>query len=342
MKLDEFAFVNQQLAGMLKAGIPLEGGLRQLCATMRRGQLKTELEKLEADLAQGIPLKEALAARQLPEFYVRMLQVGAQSNDLPGVLLMLADYYSKVNTIATRLKGLMVYPLIVLVTATAVSLLLVMVFQSLFTSPSGVFSTMFSDMLNAEDMPFLARPMSIMTSIWLPTFSLALLTIGVILALAIPRFRHSLRWRLPGFKEASLSQFASSMSLLLCGGNSLNDSLGVLRQVENGKSIGDGLVHWQALLANGNGKITDWSALSKNFPPLFIWLVSNCGEDLAAGFRRAAEIYYARATYRIEMLLYAALPISILALSLIVIFQAMTLIRMFSAFVVLMDMMRGS
>ena len=40
MKLDEFAFVNLQLAGMLKCGIPLEGALKQLCATMRRGGLR--------------------------------------------------------------------------------------------------------------------------------------------------------------------------------------------------------------------------------------------------------------------------------------------------------------
>src|SRR5256885_7805883 len=49
MKLEELAFVNQQLAGMLKSGIPLEGALRQLCANMRRGQLRVELEALEAD-----------------------------------------------------------------------------------------------------------------------------------------------------------------------------------------------------------------------------------------------------------------------------------------------------
>jgi type II secretory pathway component PulF len=61
MNLDEFPFVNQQLAGMLKSGIPLEGALKQLCATMRRGALRGELEKLEADLTQGVPLAEALA-----------------------------------------------------------------------------------------------------------------------------------------------------------------------------------------------------------------------------------------------------------------------------------------
>src|SRR5437016_3947732 len=52
---------------MLKTGIPLEGALRQLCETMRRGRLRTELELLQADLAKGAPLREAVAARKLPE-----------------------------------------------------------------------------------------------------------------------------------------------------------------------------------------------------------------------------------------------------------------------------------
>jgi type II secretory pathway component PulF len=56
MKLDEFAFVNRQLADMLRSGIPLEGGLRQLCATMQQGILREELQRLEGDLAKGIPL----------------------------------------------------------------------------------------------------------------------------------------------------------------------------------------------------------------------------------------------------------------------------------------------
>jgi type II secretory pathway component PulF len=37
MKNDEFAFFNQQLAAMLRDGIPLEGALRHLCAEMRSG-----------------------------------------------------------------------------------------------------------------------------------------------------------------------------------------------------------------------------------------------------------------------------------------------------------------
>ena len=64
MKYDEFAFLNQQLAAMLRDGIPLEGALKRLCAEMRQGALRSELEKLEADLARGEPLQKALTARQ--------------------------------------------------------------------------------------------------------------------------------------------------------------------------------------------------------------------------------------------------------------------------------------
>jgi type II secretory pathway component PulF len=114
MKAEELAFVNQQLPEMLRSGIPLEGALRQLCTDMQRGDLRLELELLVADLANGIPLTQALAARKLPNFYVQMLNVGVASNDLPGVLTLVADYYERANSIWTRLKGLMVYPFILL------------------------------------------------------------------------------------------------------------------------------------------------------------------------------------------------------------------------------------
>ena len=86
MNYDEFAFFNQQLAAMLRDGIPLEGALRQLCAQMRQGPLRREIESLEADLAKGVPLADAVKSRKLPELYSQMLRVGVQSNDLPGVL----------------------------------------------------------------------------------------------------------------------------------------------------------------------------------------------------------------------------------------------------------------
>src|SRR6059058_4176168 len=101
MNHEEFAFVNHQLAGMLRDGIPLEGSLRQLCSQMQRGQLRSELQLLERDLAKGVPLATALTARKLPELYVQTLQIGARTNDLPAVLTLLADHYQTANNVST-------------------------------------------------------------------------------------------------------------------------------------------------------------------------------------------------------------------------------------------------
>ena len=56
MKIDEFAFFNQQLAAMLRDGLPLEGALQRLSAEMGDAVLKTELQSLEADLRKGTPI----------------------------------------------------------------------------------------------------------------------------------------------------------------------------------------------------------------------------------------------------------------------------------------------
>src|SRR5438094_6618117 len=97
MNHEEFAFVNHQLAGMLRDGIPLEGSLRQLCSQMQRGQLRSELQLLERDLAKGVPLATALTARKLPELYVQTLQIEARTNDLTAVITLLEEYDQSVT-----------------------------------------------------------------------------------------------------------------------------------------------------------------------------------------------------------------------------------------------------
>src|SRR5580658_3726919 len=157
MKLDEFAFLNQQLAGMLKAGLPLETALRQTCAGLRRQRWRTEFERLQADLGQGVPLEKALDARKLPELYKQTVKVGAKSNNLPGLLTLLADHYQKTSFLWTRLKGLMIYPALVLLTALGLSVLLVSQrarFTALFL-PSGMDADAYTIFNTGSVMPAL-------------------------------------------------------------------------------------------------------------------------------------------------------------------------------------------
>jgi type II secretory pathway component PulF len=151
---------------------------------------------------------------------------------------------------------------------------------------------------------------------------LALVMIGVVVSPA----RQKLRWKLPAFKEASLAQVASAISLMLKNGIPLGDALAFAEQLEAGTSAEKEIGQWRQRLAAGHGKFSEMAVANPAssrcvFPPLFVWTVGQSGEDLPAGFARAAEIYQARAAYRVEMFLYSALPCAILALGTMIIVQ---------------------
>ena len=84
---------------------------------------------------------------------------------------------------------------------------------------------------------------------------------------------------------------------------------------------------WESKLAEGRSRFEDISRGSKVFPPLFLWLVAS-GEDWVKGFARAAEIYQTRAAQRIDMMLYAALPVSILLLGLLIVGQVVAMMQL--------------
>ncbi len=290
---------------------------------MRQGQLRSELEKLEADLAKGRPLREAAAARKLPELYRQMLEVGAQSNNLPAVLTMLADHYQRRHVVWTRLKGLMVYPVIVFIGAFLLSCLSAFLLTNVLDSVimpgfSGVFGV--NDFLNPSAV------------IWLSPLLLGVAALVLFGAVTVPGVRRAWRWRLPAFKEASLAQAASALALMLKSGVPLDKALGLLEKMEHGTPAATEFARWRQRLASGLGRFSEMAALSRLFPPLFVWTVSQCGEDLAAGFQSAAETYQSRANYRAELLLYSALPCSVLALGMLIIIQIQPALAIFTQF----------
>jgi type II secretory pathway component PulF len=160
---------------------------------------------------------------------------------------------------------------------------------------------------------------------WTPAVVLMVLLAVAAIALAVPRYRRYLRWWLPGFRESSLTNFASAMSLMLKSGGDLGETLDLARKLEAGSPAGAELEEWKRRLAAGHGKITEIAGDSRAFPPLFVWLLAQGGEDLAAGFRKAAEIYFARAMYKVELLLYTALPVSVLVLGVMILGQFLPL-----------------
>lgn len=306
MNYDEFAFFNQQLAAMLRDGLSLEDALKGLAADLKAKDLRAEIARLQSDLEKGVPLHEAMAARKLPELYRCMVGIGARGNDLPGVLLLIADYYHRGNALWNRLKGLMVYPFIVVL----VSLGLTITLSAVLGHFMGEFYREFGKL-----------PLDAVARVWAPPALMAIFAIVGFLLVAVPKWRARLRWRLPAFREASLAQLASVMTLLLKTGTPLPDALVLAQGMEAGSPAGRALARWRALIESGQGKPESWPKAIKPFPPLFLWLVRKGGEDLADGFQKAADFFQSRASYKIELALYAALPVSILLLGQMIFWQ---------------------
>lgn len=327
MKLDEFAFVNQQLAGMLRSGIPLEGALRRTCEGLRDGPLRVELAGLESDLVRGVPLGQAVAARRLPEFYARMLQIGARGRDLPALLTLLADYYQRAHLVWVRLKGLLFYPVTVLVVSFAVSLLMAIIFTRFGLE-------MRTSVVEMAGVPASvpARWVYVQAGLWLPVVALGLLTATAGAGLIVPAWRERLRWRLPGFREARWSNVASSLALLMENGSSVSEAMGLVSRLEGDSPAGRDVAGWERRLAEGRVRFDEVAAGGEAVPPLFIWLVAASGENWVDGFRQAAEVYRERAVQRAELALYAVLPVSVVALGGVILLQLLPMVRVFGGF----------
>jgi type IV pilus assembly protein PilC len=339
MNYDEFAFFNQQLAAMLRDGIPLEGALSRLSADMRQGALRSQLEQLETDLAKGRPLGEALQDRRLPDLYKRLVLVGAKSNDMPGALTLLADYYQNQHNLWTRLKGLMVYPSIVVVVAFLVSLIFYYAWTYYLL---GAWKSFLFGIMEGAQLPAMTRAsMPLLNNLWIfPTF-FGCLCAFLLATLFVPRLRQAIGWRLPAFREARLAHTASTIGLLLKGGLPLPDTFGLVWELETNSKTREELGRWGKNLSSGMTKFSQIAGGGKVFPPLFVWLVSSAGEDMAAGFRQAADIYRNRATHRSEILLFAALPLSVLVLGIIILTQGWLIMSGFLVFVQLLNSIGG-
>jgi type IV pilus assembly protein PilC len=324
MNHEELSYFNLQLASMLRSGIPLEGALKQLVKTMHRGTLRKELEQLDTDLAAGQPLAEALPKLQLPEFYKQMALLGARSHDFPGILTLLADYYQKVNAIQTRLKGLMLYPLLLLVCSLGLSLWFAVLHGNIneqFVRDMHASSDHAFGYGERSHEDFVQLGYRTQIKIWLPPLLMCSMLISGGILVSIPQIRRRLRWQLPAFRETNLAQFGHTMVLLLQSGSRFDEAIQIMARLEQNSLLGEELQRWGNKLAAGHATLTDISPDSRIIPPLFTWLVASAGENLTQGFQRAAEMYERRATYRTEMLLYIALPVAILTLGLMIFTQ---------------------
>jgi type IV pilus assembly protein PilC len=116
MTADDLITLNEEIAGMARAGLPLDQGLAALAREMGRGRLQAVTARIAADLSAGHTLPEALdrQAGRVPSYYSSLVAAGIRSGSVGEVLATLTSYARSIADLRALVIGAVFYPGVVL------------------------------------------------------------------------------------------------------------------------------------------------------------------------------------------------------------------------------------
>ena len=138
----------RQLATLVNAGLPLMRGIEVLKRQMKDPQMIEALNGISDNISSGGTFSEALTAypKIFDHLYVNMVKAGEAGGVLEVVLGRLAEFAEKSEKIKNKVKGAMIYPIVVLCAAVGITaFLLVAVIPK--------FKQVFNDMLGGAALP---------------------------------------------------------------------------------------------------------------------------------------------------------------------------------------------
>jgi type IV pilus assembly protein PilC len=119
----------RQFSVLQDAGLPVLRSLKILEGQMKPGVLKNALIDVVDDVESGNTLSEAFGKHPkcFNKLYVNMIRAGEAGGALEVILRRLAEFMEKAQSLARKVKGAMVYPIVVVTVAVAI-LAFIMIF----------------------------------------------------------------------------------------------------------------------------------------------------------------------------------------------------------------------
>ncbi|MDO5059724.1 MAG: type II secretion system F family protein [Neisseria sp.] len=144
------AVFTRQLSAMVKAGVPLVQALEIAARGQRNPLLQKILTAVRAEVEQGMPLSQALAAypKVFGRFYCNLIAAGEAGGVLERLLDRLAAYLEKTLALRKKVWAALSYPLAVLLMAVAV-----LAVMMLYVLPA--FADVYADM--GAQLPWFTR-----------------------------------------------------------------------------------------------------------------------------------------------------------------------------------------
>jgi type IV pilus assembly protein PilC len=229
---NEFLLFNQELATLLRAGMPLAQSLEILRQQIPNPTFKAVLDDVYEKVRSGVALSDAFGAHGdlFPPIYTASLLAGEKSGNLDQVLRRFIAYTRLIGSLKRNTVSAMIYPAVLFALSIVVILIIMVRVVPAFT---GFYDT-FGAQLPLATRILTAFSNAVASNIVL--FGLAVVGAGVFAWTWVQNADNRARWhgvmlRLPGIgpvaRKFATSQFARTLATLLGGGIPLVTALEV-------------------------------------------------------------------------------------------------------------------
>ena len=143
---DEIAMFCEQVALILKSGIPLHDGVEALCDNYKDTKYGDMFKQLDATVKETGSLGEAVAAVGIfPPYMVNTVKIGERAGTADAVMEALALYYAREGQMKRAVKNAITYPLVLIAMMALVIAVLVAKVLPIFTQVFANLGTNMSD-----------------------------------------------------------------------------------------------------------------------------------------------------------------------------------------------------
>ena len=296
-KLQELATFTDQLANLLKSGMPLTVALNSMTHLESKGISSEVSRQLKQDVMEGRSLSDAMAKQPVifSDLYINMVRAGEQSGALEEVLRRMGTHFHRFAEVQQKFTSALIYPAFVAVIGIAI----MVVFMTVMLPK---FLTIFEGL--KIDLPMSTQILVGFSHFmrdywWLLTLVIIATTVIFIRFKSTDHGKRTIdRWKLnmPVFGKVMklnlFGQFARTLSTLLHNGVPVLTALRITEQVIPNRILKEAIAKTREEVTDGK-TIAQPLARSRVFPQLMVDLV-RIGEetgDVPGALSNVADTY---------------------------------------------------
>lgn len=282
VKSKDLVLFSRQLSTLVSAGVPIVQGLSILIEQIENKVFKNIVEKIQEDIESGQSIADSLKKHPnaFTDLYVAMIRAGEMGGILDVILERLSSYLEGAEALKGKVKGAMVYPIVVGLIAGVVTLFLLTVviptFKEIFESFGAELPLITQFLIDLSD--FLRK--------WI----IAVILVPIGLFIGFKQFRKTpfgnyktdeIALKIPVFgillKKVAVAKFTRTFGTLIKSGVPILQALDTVAKTSGNKVIEKAILEAREAIREGE-RIADPLRRSAIFPPMVIQMIS-VGEE---------------------------------------------------------------